>query len=277
MITKDSKIIVQGITGKQGSFHTKLMLDYGTNIVGGVVPGKKGLEVEGVPVFNSVSEVDANWSVIFVPAKFVKSAAVEALENGLNIVIVADGVKVFDMIEIVKLARLNNLIVIGPNCPGFIKPGVGKLGIIPNNICKIGSVGIVSRSGTLTYEIVKSLSDNNIGQSFVIGVGGDMINGFDFIDALKFFEQDSKTEKIILVGEIGGDLEERAAKFISENVSKPVVAYIAGLTAPEGKKMGHAGAIISQGKGTANSKIEAFEKVGVKVAKLPKDVVELIK
>ncbi len=277
MINKDTKVIVQGITGKQGSFHTKLMLESGTNIVGGVVPGKGGQEVEGIKVYNSVKEVEADWSVVFVPAKFAKSAALEALENGLNVVVITDGVPVKDMIEIVKVAKSKGLIVIGPNCPGFIKVGVGKLGIIPNNICLKGSVGVVSRSGTLTYEIVKSLTDSGIGQSFVVGVGGDEINGFDFIDALKFFENDENTSRIVLIGEIGGDLEERAAKFISSSVSKPVVAYVAGLTAPEGKKMGHAGAIISEGKGTAKSKIEEFEKVGVKVAKLPKDVVSLIK
>jgi succinyl-CoA synthetase alpha subunit len=257
------------------------MKDSGTEIVAGVTPGKAGEEVEGIPVYHSVAEAlkehKADFSVIFVPAKFAKDASLEALENGLNIIIITEGVPVHDSIEIIAKAKEKGLVVLGPNCPGIIVPEEIKIGIMPKHIFKKGNVGIVSRSGTLTYEIVNLLSENGIGQSTCVGIGGDAVIGLDFIDVLKEFESDPETEKIVLIGEIGGDLEEKAAVFIKENIKKPVVAYIAGKTAPLGKKMGHAGAIISGKAGTAESKIKALEEAGVKVAKLPSEVVGLVK
>ncbi|MFC1682257.1 succinate--CoA ligase subunit alpha [Nanoarchaeota archaeon] len=281
IINKNTKVIVQGITGEQGSYHTKLMLEYGTKIVAGVTPGKGGKEVHGVKVYNSVKEVlsenEADFSVLFVPAAFVKSAAMEALENNLNIVIITEHVPVFDVLEILDYAKKKDLLVIGGNCPGIITPEESKLGIMPNHIFKKGNVGVVSRSGTLTYEIVNELSKNNIGQSTVIGIGGDSVVGLDFISALKLFEKDPETKAIILIGEIGGDMEEKTAEFIKENIRKPVFVYIAGKTAPKGKQMGHAGAIISGESGTAESKIKAFEKNNVKVAEVLSEIVDLIK
>lgn len=277
MILADKGIIIQGITGNQGSFHAKKMKDYGTNIVAGVTPGKGGEKVNEIPVYNSVKEAlekhKADWSVIFVPAKFAKSAAIEALENNLNIVVITEGIPVHDTIEIVHKA--NNLVIIGPNCPGIISSGL-KLGIMPAHIFKPGKVGIISRSGTLTYEIVASLTRAGIGQSTVIGIGGDAVPGSSFIDILKLFEKDSDTEKVVIIGEIGGDMEEAAASYIKEHFSKPVVAYIAGRTAPEGRKMGHAGAVISGSSGTAAAKINKLEDAGVRVARLPSQVAELL-
>lgn len=280
LINKNTRMIVQGITGKQGSFHTKLMKEYGTNIVAGVTPGKTGQEMEGIPVYDSVKDAltshEAEWSSIFVPARFAKDAAIEAMKHGLNAVLITENIPVHDSIEIMRFAKKNGRIVIGPNCPGIITPGEAKIGIMPGHIFREGKVGVVSRSGTLTYEIVNALSDNDIGQSTVIGIGGDPVIGFDFLTALEMFQNDENTEKILLLGEIGGDMEERAAKYIKGNVSKQVIAYIAGRTAPKGKKMGHAGAVISGNTGTAESKVKAFNEVGVKVAEIPSQIIELL-
>ena len=275
MINKDTKVIVQGL-GKQGIFHTKLMLEYGTKIVAGVNPNSKELDI---PVFKTVKEtlsLNPEWSVIFVPAKFCKGAAIEALNANLNLVIITEGVPVTDMIEVVNLAKERNLKVLGGNCPGMIRVSECKLGIMPGHVFKKGSVGLVSRSGTLTYEIVNELTRNGLGQSLVVGIGGDMINGMDFVDVLKVFEEDSETEKIVLLGEIGGDGEERAAEYI-KSMKKPVVAYIAGKTAPKGKRMGHAGAIIYGEKGTYEYKVKKLRDSGVIVANLPSEVVNEIK
>ncbi|MBW3003185.1 succinate--CoA ligase subunit alpha [Candidatus Woesearchaeota archaeon] len=281
LINKDTKVIVQGITGKQGSFHTKLMKEYGTNIVAGVTPGKAGQEVEGIPVHGSIkdalAEHEADWSCVFVPARFAKDAAIEAMSSGLNVVVITENIPVHDAIMIMKYAKENNRVVIGPNCPGVITPGESKIGIMPGHIFKKGKIGVVSKSGTLTYEIVNTLSDKGFGQSTAIGIGGDAVIGFDFIDGLKLFQDDPETEKIVVIGEIGGDMEERAAAYIKDNVKKPVVAYISGRSAPEGKRMGHAGAVISGNTGTAVSKIKAFSDVGVKVAEIPSQVVEFLR
>ncbi len=280
LINKSTSVIVQGITGYQGSFHTKLMLDYGTKIVAGVTPGKAGERVHGVPVFDSVADAlkvkKAEWSVLFVPAKFAKSAAFEALNNGLNLVIITEGIPVHDAIDIMALAEKKKLKVIGPNCPGIATAGEAKLGIIPGDLLKPGNIGILSRSGTLAYEVVNYRSQSGIGKSTVVGNGGDPVIGLDFIDLLKEFEKDKNTKAVVIIGEIGGEMEERTAKFL-KNYKKKVVAYIAGLTAPEGKRMGHAGAIISGTAGTAKAKVEALEKAGIKVAKLPSEIVKLLK
>lgn len=280
IIDENIRAVVQGITGHQGSFHTKLMKEYGTNIVAGVTPGKAGEEISGIPVFNTVKEAldyaPADFSIIFVPARFAKDAAFEAMDNGLNLVIITEGIPIHDSIEIMKKAEKNDLTVIGPNTPGIISVDECKLGIMPVHIFKKGKVGMISRSGTLTYEIVNELSRNNLGQSTVLGIGGDPVIGMDFIGALKLFEKDDETKKIVIIGEIGGDLEERTARFLKD-FPKHVVAYIAGRSAPPEKRMGHAGAIISAGMGTANSKIEAFRSVGIEVAKLPSEVVSLLK
>lgn len=276
----DVKIIVQGITGKQGSFHTKLMKEYGTKIVGGVTPSKGGQQAEGFSVYNTVAycleEHEANWSVIFVPAKFAKDAALEALESSLNIVIITEGVPIHDTLDIVKRAREKNLLVIGPNGPGFVKVGETKVGIIPGNIFTKGDVGIVSRSGTLTYEVVNKLTKNGIGQHIVVGIGGDKVVGTGFNEILRMFEDDKKIKRIVLIGEIGSEKEERAAKFIKNNVTKKVVAYVAGKTAPRGKRMGHAGAIIMGNRGTYESKAKALDNVGVKVAKTIDEIVNFL-
>ncbi len=280
LLNKDTSAIVQGITGYQGGFHTQLMLDYGTKIVAGVTPGKAGERVHGVPVFDTVADAlkvkKAEWSVLFVPAKFAKSAAFEALNNGLNIIIITEGIPVHDSIEIMALAEKKKLKVLGPNCPGIATPGEAKLGIIPGQFLKKGNIGIVSRSGTLTYEVANLLSKEGLGQSTIVGIGGDPVIGIDFIDILREFEKDKDTKVVVVIGEIGGDMEERAAKFL-KGYKKKVVAYIAGLTAPEGKRMGHAGAIISGSTGTAKAKVEALEKAGVKVARLPSEIIKLLK
>lgn len=281
LIDSTTRVIVQGITGHHGSFHTKLMLEYGTTIVAGVTPGKKGEQVEGVPVFDHVQEAvshhPADWSILFVPAPFVLAAAMEALEADLNLVIITEHVPVFDVLKIVDEAKRRDRLVIGPNCPGLMTPGESKIGIMPGNIFQPGSLGVLSRSGTLTYEIVAHLTEAGIGQSTVIGIGGDMVIGFDFVEALKMLETDEKTDTILLIGEIGGDAEERAAAYIREHVKKPVVAYLAGRTAPPGKTMGHAGAIISDGKGTFISKKKALEASGIPVAVFPHEVPELLR
>lgn len=281
IIDENTKYIVQGITGQQGSFHTKLMKEYGTKIVAGVTPGKKGQIVEGIPVFDTIKEAleyeSADCSIIFVPAKFTKNAAFEALENNLDAIIITEHIPVHDSLEIMALAEKKGRIVVGPNCPGVISPGKSKAGIMPYHIFKEGHIGVISRSGTLTYEIVNELSKNGFGQSTVIGIGGDPIVGLGFIDGLKMFEEDEQTEAIVLIGEIGGNMEEKTAEYLKYNLSKPVVAYIAGRTAPEGKRMGHAGAIIQGKTGTADSKIKAFEDANVKVAELPSDIISLLK
>lgn len=281
LVDENTRVIVQGITGHHGSFHTKAMIDAGTKIVAGVTPGKGGQKVEGVPVYNSVKEAlakhKADWSVVFVPARFVKDAALEALNAGLNLVIISENVPVHDTLEIAALAQKKKQMLFGPNCPGMINPGCCKLGIIPASICKKGKVGIVSRSGTLTYEIINEMTKNGIGQSIVCGIGGDPVIGTDFIDVLKLFKSDPETEKIVLIGEIGSDAEERAADFIKKNVSKKVVAYIVGKTAPPEKRMGHAGAIISSSSGTAQAKIDYFQKLGIPVASIPSEIVDLLK
>lgn len=279
-ITKKTKVIVQGITGHQGSFHTKQMLEYGTHIVAGVTPGKKGNVVEEIPVYNTVKEAvkkhKPTWSVLFVPAPFVKKASFEALQEGLNLCIITEHVPIHDALAILNAAKEKKRIVVGPNCPGFIHVGEAKLGIMPNHIFKKGNVAVVSRSGTLTYEVVQHLSNANIGQSRVIGIGGDPVIGSHFLDVLSVLEKDKETKAIVVIGEIGGDLEEKAAEYIMKHMQKPVVAYITGKSAPKGKTMGHAGAVISGKSGTAETKIKAFEKAGVSVAKIPSEIVKLI-
>jgi len=283
LVDQDTKIIVQGITGHQGRFHSQAMMDFGTNVVGGVTPGKAGQEVNGLPVFDTVQdavdETGADASVVFVPAAFARDAALEALDAGIELVnVITEHIPVQDAIDFDHYAMYEDARVLGPNCPGVCSPTEDtKLGILPNRIFTPGNVGIVSRSGTLTYEMVGALSEAGIGQSTCIGIGGDPCPGTTFVDALELFENDPETDEIILVGEIGGTAEEEAAEYITENVSKPVHAYIAGRSAPQGKQMGHAGAIVTRGKGTAESKIQAFEKAGCKVADFPGDVVDFIK
>jgi len=281
-VGKDTKAIVQGITGTQGSFHTKLMLDYGTRILAGVTPGKGGTRVHRVPVYNTVEEAvkkhGANASIIFVPARFAVAAVLEALESELKtIVIITEHIPVKDTIEVMARAKKHGAAVIGPNTPGIITPGECKLGVMPAHVFESGIVGVVSRSGTLTYEIAAEISAKGLGQSTCIGLGGDPVVGLNFVEVLRMFEADKRTEAVALIGEIGGNLEELAADFVSkEGYSKPVVAFVAGRTAPPGKRMGHAGAIITGEAGTAQSKIDAFRKAGIKVAEKPSDVARLL-
>jgi succinyl-CoA synthetase alpha subunit len=280
-VDKNNKVLVQGATGHQGVFHIGEMLNFGTKVVAGVTPGKGGEEVHGVPVFDNVSEaVDktgANTSLILVPARFAKDAVFEALDTTIKtVVVITENIPFHDAMEFVHYAKYKDAVLIGPNCPGIASPGKTKIGILPGNIFKVGNVGVASRSGTLTYEIVNSLTEKGIGQSTCVGLGGDPIIGTTFIDALDAFEKDKDTKSIVLVGEIGGTAEEDAAEYITEHISKPVFAFIAGRTAPPGKRMGHAGAIIARGKGTAESKIKAFEKADVKLAKFPTDIAELV-
>ncbi len=280
LLTKDTQVIVQGITGHHGTIHARLMREYGTHIVAGVTPGKGGQDIEGIPVYDTVKKAlrkhRAQWSVIFVPSAHAKDAALEALQAGLHIVIITEHVPVHDAIEIHAKARRRKRVVLGPNCPGLVVPGACKIGIMPNDIFLPGDVGVVSRSGTLTYEIVHALTKNGVGQSAVVGCGGDPVPGMDFIDVLKRFEKDKATRRIVIIGEIGGDFEERAAAYIKEHVSKPVVAYIAGRTAPADKHMGHAGAIISGKAGTAAMKIRALREAGAGIARFPSDVTHLL-
>ncbi|SDY72659.1 succinyl-CoA synthetase (ADP-forming) alpha subunit [Evansella caseinilytica] len=274
LINKDTKVIVQGITGATGLFHTKQAVEYGTNIVGGVTPGKGGTEVEGIPVFDTVSQAveatGANASVIYVPPAFAADAIMEASDAGLELVItITEGIPVMDMIKVKRYLEDKKTRLIGPNCPGVITPEACKIGIMPGYIHKKGHVGVVSRSGTLTYEAVHQLTAEGIGQSTAVGIGGDPVNGTNFIDVLKLFNEDEDTYAVIMIGEIGGTAEEEAAEWIKANMKKPVVGFIGGQTAPPGKRMGHAGAIISGGKGTAAEKIKTLQSCGVKVAETP--------
>ena len=271
LVNKDTRLIVQGFTGSQGTLHSEQSIEYGTNIVGGVTPGKGGQTHLNKPVFNSVeeaiNEVEPNASIIFVPAKFCKSSIIEAAEAGIKLIIcITEGIPTLDMLDVKKQIDELGVRLIGPNCPGVITPGEAKLGIMPGNIHKPGSIGIISRSGTLTYEAVKQTTDLGFGQSSCVGIGGDPIPGSSFIDILKLFEEDDQTEAIVMVGEIGGNAEESAAEYIKNNITKPVISYIAGKTAPAGKRMGHAGAIIAGGKGTAEDKIKKLTECGVHVA-----------
>ena len=271
LVNKDTRLIVQGFTGSQGTLHSEQSIEYGTNIVGGVTPGKGGQEHLNRPVFNSVEEainkVEPDASIIFVPAKFCKDSILEAAEAGIKLIIcITEGIPTLDMLQVKKYLDQTGARLIGPNCPGVITPGEAKLGIMPGNIHKPGSIGIISRSGTLTYEAVKQTTDLGFGQSSCVGIGGDPIPGSSFIDMLKLFEADDQTEAIVMVGEIGGTAEEAAAEYIKNNIKKPVISYIAGQTAPEGKRMGHAGAIIAGGKGTAKDKIKKLNECGIHVA-----------
>ncbi|WP_110112845.1 succinate--CoA ligase subunit alpha [Bacillus sp. CGMCC 1.16541] len=273
-INKDTKVIVQGITGGVGLFHTTQMLEYGTKIVGGVTPGKGGTEVEGVPVFDTVTDAKAqtgaNASVVYVPPAFAADAIMEAVDADLDLVIcITEGIPVLDMVKVKRYMEGKRTRLVGPNCPGVITPEECKIGIMPGYIHKKGHVGVVSRSGTLTYEAVHQLSEAGIGQSTAVGIGGDPVNGTNFIDVLKAFNEDEDTYAVIMIGEIGGTAEEEAAEWVKANMTKPVVGFIGGQTAPPGKRMGHAGAIISGGKGTAAEKIKTMNECGIKVAETP--------
>jgi succinyl-CoA synthetase alpha subunit len=285
LVDENTRLVVQGITGRQGEFHTKQMLEYGTEIVAGVTPGKGGQWVEGVPVFNTVKKAveaqGANTSCIFVPARFAPDAIYEAADAGIELIIcLTEGIPVLDMVKVRAYLDAKGARLIGPNCPGLITPltadrGV-KVGIIPASIVKPGPVGVVSRSGTLTYEVVYALSERGIGQTTCVGIGGDPINGTSFIDVLEMFEEDPDTEQVVMIGEIGGNDEERAAAYIARHMTKSVTAFIAGRSAPPGRRMGHAGAIVEGSSGTAEGKIEALNEVGVRVAEHPEQIVELI-
>jgi succinyl-CoA synthetase alpha subunit len=283
LVNKETKAIVQGVTGRQGVFHTKLMLEYGTKIVAGTSPGKGGEMIEGIPVYDSVHEAlkehDANASIIFVPAPFAKDAALEAMDAKLDpVVIITEGIPVHDELVMTRVANEKGVRIIGPNTPGVMTPGECKLGIMPGHVFTRGNVGIVSRSGTLTYEIAANLTSAGIGQSTCLGIGGDPVTGLDFVEVLEMFKDDAETECVAIIGEIGGNAEERVARYISETrFKKHVVAFIAGRTAPSGKRMGHAGAIISGSSGTADAKIEALREAGVDVASKPSDVARLMK
>jgi len=281
LIDKNTRLLVQGITGREGGFHTRRMLEYGTDVVAGVTPGKGGSSVDGVPVYDTVQRAmqatEANASIIYVPARFAPNAILEAADADIPLIVcITEGIPTLDMIRMRAYLDRVGARLIGPNCPGLITPGVCKVGIIPGHICSPGPVGIVSRSGTLTYEVIWALTSRGIGQSTCVGIGGDPVNGTSFIDVLTLFEQDPQTEQVVLIGEIGGTDEEQAAAFIEAEISKPVVAFVAGRTAPPGKRMGHAGAIISGGTGTAAEKIAAFERVGVPVASQPGEIAEIV-
>ena len=281
LIDSNTKVVCQGITGNAGSFHTAQMLEYGTKLVAGVTPGKGGTAIHGVSVFDSVFEAvkstQANASVIYVPAPFAADAVIEAVEAGVGLVVcITEGIPTLDMIRVKKNILNTKTRLIGPNCPGIISPGICKIGIMPGYIHKSGSVGVVSRSGTLTYEAVWQLTQRGIGQSTCIGIGGDPVTGINFVDALRLFQEDKETSAIVLIGEIGGSAEEDAAEVIKREITKPVIGFIAGRTAPQGRRMGHAGAIISGNKGTANSKITALKNAGVNIVDNPADIGEVV-
>jgi succinyl-CoA synthetase alpha subunit len=277
LIDKKTRLVVQGITGSEGSFHTQQMIEYGTKVVAGVTPGKGGAEFLGIPVYNTVEQAvkgqKANTSIIFVPPAFAADAVLEAAGSGIKVIVcVTEGIPISDMVKVYNSIKNKDIVLIGPNCPGIISPGKAKIGIMPGFIHKTGNIGVVSRSGTLTYEAVKQLSDVNLGQSTCIGIGGDPVIGSRFIDIIKLFNDDPETEGIVMIGEIGGTAEEEAAAYIKKYVNKPVVGFIAGRTAPPGRRMGHAGAIISGGKGTASEKMEAMKKAGIKVVESPAEI-----
>ncbi|MFZ2488510.1 MAG: succinate--CoA ligase subunit alpha [Anaerolineae bacterium] len=281
LVNNDTRLIVQGITGREGMFHAEQMIAYGTNVVGGVTPGKGGQWAVGVPVFDSVRDAvratEANTSIIYVPAPFSADAILEAVDAGIDLVIcITEGVPTLDMVRVRSYIDHMDARLIGPNCPGLITPGEAKVGIMPGHIHIPGNVGVVSRSGTLTYEVVAALSARGIGQSTAVGIGGDPIIGSTFVDILELFEADPDTEQVVMIGEIGGTDEEEAARFIRDFMTKPVTGFIAGQTAPPGRRMGHAGAIISGGKGTAAEKVKALEAAGVRMAKQPTDIAELV-
>ena len=282
LVDKNTKLIVQGITGKEGTFHALGCRDYGTNVVGGVTPGKGGQDVDGIPVFNTVrdavKETSANAAMIFVPPPFAADAIVEAFDSGIDLVVcITEGIPTNDVVDVYRARKDGGGRLIGPNCPGVISPGKAKIGIMPGHIHIPGSVGVVSRSGTLTYEAVGQLTSLGLGQSSCIGIGGDPVIGTDFIDALELFNSDPETEAIVMIGEIGGSAEEEAAEYIKSYVKKPVIGFIAGQTAPPGRRMGHAGAIIAGGKGTAAEKMKAMEKAGIHVCVSPADIGETTK
>ncbi|HNX12477.1 MAG TPA: succinate--CoA ligase subunit alpha [Paludibacteraceae bacterium] len=282
LVNKNTRLIVQGITGRDGGFHTLKMKAYGTNVVAGVSPGKGGQEVDGIPVFDTVTDAvnatGANTSIIFVPAAVAADSILEASEAGIELVIaITEGIPTLDMVRVMPYLKKNGTKIIGPNCPGLITPEEALVGILPGNIFKKGNIGLISRSGTLTYEMVNQLTTNGLGQSTCVGIGGDPVAGLYFEELLAMFQKDPETDAIVLIGEIGGDAEERAALFIKNNVSKPVVAFIAGQSAPPGKRMGHAGAIITSGSGSAAEKIAAFENAGIPVARKPQDIPLLVK
>ena len=277
LVDKKTRLVVQGITGGEGSFHTEQIIEYGTKVVAGVTPGKGGTEFLGVPVFNTVEqavkETKANTSVIFVPPAFASDAILEAANAGIKVIIcITEGIPAKDMTTVYNSIKNKNVVLIGPNCPGVISPGKAKVGIMPGFIHKKGKIGVVSRSGTLTYEAVKQLTDVNLGQSTCVGIGGDPVIGSKFLDIIKLFNEDPDTDGIVMIGEIGGTAEEEAAEYIKKKVKKPVVGFIAGRTAPPGRRMGHAGAIISGGKGTAAEKMAALKKAGIKVAESPAEI-----
>lgn len=281
LVDRETRVVVQGITGHQGRTHTRLMQEFGTRVVAGMTPGKGGTEVDGIPVFDSVREAvektHANASCIFVPAPGARDALLEAVDAGVTLVtVVTEHVPFHDMLVMYSYAKARGVRIIGPNCPGIASPGNSKVGIIPNVVFRPGRVGVISRSGTLTYEIVNGITEHGIGESTCIGLGGDPVVGTTFVDALPLFEKDPDTDVMVLVGEIGGTAEEDAAEYIRQHFSKPVVAYIAGRSAPPGKRMGHAGAIITRGKGTADSKVAALEAAGARVARFPYDVADLV-
>jgi succinyl-CoA synthetase alpha subunit len=280
LVGEETRLVVSGLTGREGSFHGLRNRDYGTDLVAGVTPGKGGQNVDGVPIFDSIAEAvgerGANTSMIFVPARFAASAIDEAIDAGIGTVItITEGIPVHDMLRTYWKAREAGLLLVGPNCPGVLSPGKANVGIIPAQFFEVGSIGVVSKSGTLTYQIGNELKQAGLGNSTIVGIGGDPIVGSDFIDILELFDADEQTELIVMVGEIGGDAEERAAEYIAESVTKPVVGYIAGFTAPEGKQMGHAGAIISGSSGTAQAKKDALEAKGVRVGTSPTETAQL--
>ncbi len=277
LVDKKTRLVVQGITGSEGSFHTQQIMEYGTKVVAGVTPGKGGTDFNGVPIYNTVAEAvklqKANTSIIFVPPAFAADAILEAASSGIKVIIcITEGIPAGDMLKVYNSLKNKDIVLIGPNCPGVISPGKAKVGIMPGFIHKAGSIGVVSRSGTLTYEAVKQLTDEKLGQSTCVGIGGDPIIGSRFIDIIKLFNEDPATKGIVMIGEIGGNAEEEAADFIKKNVKKPVVGFIAGRTAPPGRRMGHAGAIISGGKGTAVEKMNAMKKAGIKVVESPAEI-----